>query len=231
MQREPRLLSQPVAGSAPSLPHRATTPPACSTSRAGIGASRTACTTSAIGPAARTPAAPDPATPPRPSPPCETPPSLSFEAAVTVPSRARSTSPNIATSRSPSSNKREPNDPGHGHFRLRHHHQSASICTEPDVSRQARVPVLIRSRSASDALRDVLPRRGRIEPCREFLHSLSCVQLGLPQVRRVHLESVLRLNQSAQRLNSLCKFRMSTNRATFMFATLCKGEKMRRPCL
>src|SRR4051794_12415284 len=95
----------------PACRASAPTPPPCSTSREGIGESRTACTTSAIGPAARTPAAPDPATPPRPSPPCETPPSPSIDAGGTVPSRARSTSPNIATRRSPSSNKREPNDP------------------------------------------------------------------------------------------------------------------------
>src|SRR4051812_14167308 len=90
---------------------RARPPPHCQTRRGGLGKSRPACTTSAIGPAARTPAAPDLATPPRPSPPCETPPSPFIDAAVTVPSRARSTSPNIATRRSPSSNKREPNDP------------------------------------------------------------------------------------------------------------------------
>src|SRR3954453_9784365 len=50
----------------PACRASAPTPPHCSTSRAGIGASRTACTTSAIGPAARTPAAPDLATPPDP---------------------------------------------------------------------------------------------------------------------------------------------------------------------
>jgi len=48
---------------------------------------------------------------PQTLPPCETPPSPSIDAGGTVLSRARSTSPNIATRRSPSSNKREPNDP------------------------------------------------------------------------------------------------------------------------
>src|SRR5215213_2428475 len=54
---------------------------------------------------------------PRLSPPCETPPLPSIDAAGTVPSKARSTSPNIATRRSPSSNKQEPNDPGLGEGR------------------------------------------------------------------------------------------------------------------
>src|SRR4051812_28301553 len=139
----------------PACRASAPTPPHCSISREGIGASRTACTTSAIGPAARTPAAPDPATPPRPSPPCETPPSPSIDAGGTVPSRARSTSPNIATRRSPSSNKREPNDPVEDVARrARHlgpcHHQVALTIALP-THRHSQTPTRSLARSSQTA--------------------------------------------------------------------------------